>query len=60
MVHALVDARGLPIRMVLPAGQAHDSQAAPAQLDGLPANTVIVASKGCDADWIRAIIKEFV
>ena len=56
-VHALVDARGLPIRMVLTAGQVHDSQAVPALLDGLTADTVVVADKGYDADWIRAMIE---
>ncbi len=57
-VHALVDARGLPIRMMLTAGQVHDSQAVPALLDGLAADEVVVADKGYDADWIRAMIEE--
>ena len=56
-VHALVDARGLPIRMVLTAGQVHDSQAVPALLDGLTANSVLIADKGYDADWIRTMIE---
>ena len=56
-VHALVDARGLPIRMVLTAGQVHDSQAVPALLEGLTANSVVVADKGYDANWIRALIE---
>lgn len=57
-VHALVDARGLPIRMVLTAGEVHDSQAVPALLEGLTTNTVLLADKGYDADWIRAMIEE--
>ena len=57
-MHALVDARGLPIRMVLTAGQVHDSQAVPALLDELTANSVLIADKGYDADWIRAMIEE--
>ena len=56
-VHALVDARGLPIRMVLTAGQVHDSQAVPALLEGLTANSVLIADKGYDADWIRTMIE---
>jgi transposase len=57
-VHALVDARGLPIRMMLTAGQVHDSQAVPVLLDGLTADAVVVADKGYDADWIRTMIEE--
>ena len=56
-VHALVDARGLPIRMVLTAGQTHDSQAAAELLEGLEADTVVLADKGYDADWIRTRIE---
>jgi transposase len=57
-VHALVDARGLPIRMVLTAGQVHDSQGVPALLEGLTAESTLVADKGYDADWIRTMIEE--
>ena len=56
-VHALVDARGLPVRMVLTAGQVHDSQAAAELLAGLEADSVVLADKGYDADWIRAMIE---
>ena len=56
-VHALVDARGLPIKLVLTAGQTHDSQAAAALLEALPENAVVLADKGYDADWIRAAIE---
>ncbi len=56
-VHALVDARGLPIRMVLTAGQVHDSQAVPTLLEGLTPESVLIADKGYDADWIRTLIE---
>ena len=56
-VHALVDARGLPIKLVLTAGQTHDSQAAATLLEDLPENAVVLADKGYDADWIRAAIE---
>ncbi len=55
-VHALVDARGLPIRMVLTAGQVHDSQAVPALLEGLTANSVLIADKGYDADHLHQAV----
>ena len=54
----LTKARGLPLRMVLTAGQVHDSRAAPALLEGLDANSVVLADKGYDADWIRAMIEQ--
>ena len=44
--------------MVLTAGQVHDGQAVPALLDGLTVDTVVVADKGYDADWIRTVIEE--
>lgn len=56
-VHAFVDARGLPIRMVLTAGQTHDSQAAAELLADLEGDSVVLADKGYDADWIRAMIE---
>ena len=56
-VHALVDARGLPIRMVLTAGHVHDSQAVPALLGDLSPHSVVLADKGYDADWIRSMIE---
>ena len=56
-VHALVDARGLPLRLVLTAGQTHDTQAAAELLSALPQDAVILADKGYDADWIRQMIE---
>ena len=40
------------------AGHVHDSQVAYALLEGLQANSVILADKGYDAGWIRAMIEE--
>ena len=56
-IHAPVDAHGLPIRMVLTAGHVHDSQAVPAVLADLAPDSVVLADKGYDADWIRAMIE---
>jgi len=52
-IHALVEGRGLPLRLVLTGGQVHDTQAAAELLAALPQETVVVADKGYDADWIR-------
>lgn len=57
-VHALVDARGLPARMALTAGQVHDSQVMPALLENLSAQSVLTADEVHNADWIRAMTEE--
>jgi transposase len=56
-IHALVEGRGLPLRLVLTGGQVHDTQAAAELLAALPQETVVVADKGYDADWIRELIE---
>ena len=52
-IHALVDAEGLPVRLMLTPGQTHDGQAAATLLNALTENTVVLADKAYDADWIR-------
>ncbi len=52
-IHALTDARGLPIKLVLTPGQSHDSQAAASLLGDLEEGCVVLADKAYDADWIR-------
>lgn len=56
-LHALVDGKGLPLRLLLSAGEMHDSQAAPALLADLPRDAVVLADKGYDADGIRQLIE---
>jgi transposase len=48
-----VDENGLPLRIVLSAGQASDKAAVGALLDGLPPARALIADRGYDA---RAII----
>jgi transposase len=48
-----VDENGLPVRIVLSAGQASDKAAVAALLDGLPPARAVVADRGYDA---RAIV----
>ncbi|MDI3560481.1 IS5 family transposase [Bradyrhizobium sp. Arg816] len=55
-IHAVVDAQGLPIRLGLTAGQAHDAPAAYRLLDRLDPRTIVLADKAYDADGIRALI----
>jgi len=57
-IHALVATDGLPIRLSLSAGQAHDAPAAYGLLDRLPPRTIVLADKAYDADGIRNLIEE--
>jgi transposase len=53
-IHALVDTNGLPIRLALTAGEAHDNRLAGKLLSRLKSGTMLLADRGYDADWIRA------
>jgi transposase len=57
-IHAVVDAQGLPIRLGLTAGQAHDGQIANELLNHLGPHTIVLADKAYDADRIRTLIEE--
>ncbi len=52
-IHAVVDRRGLPIRLSLTAGQAHDLVPAGALLSGLGKGDIVLADKAYDANWLR-------
>jgi transposase len=56
-INVAVDENGLPLRLVLTAGQAHDLRAAPRLLAGLKCRHV-VADRGYDADALLALISE--
>jgi IS5 family transposase len=53
--HAPVDANGLPVRLALTAGEAHDNRLAGKLLSRLKSGSMLLADRGCDADWIRAL-----
>lgn len=57
-LHALVDENGLPLRLHLTPGQAHDAPASKYLLDKLQPGQVVLADKAYDADWIRDMIWE--
>jgi transposase len=44
-IHVVLDARGLPIRLGLTAGQAHDGQIADTLLDHLVPRTIVLAGQ---------------
>ncbi len=53
-IHALVDAKGLPIKLKLSEGQAHDGKSAEDMLDGLGPGQILLADRAYDADATRA------
>lgn len=56
-VHALVDANGLPLELVLTPGQAGDCPVAERLLGHLHEGTIVLADKAYDADWLRRQIE---
>ena len=56
-VHALTDANGLPLELVLTPGQAGPSQVAARLLGHLHEGTIVLADKAYDADWLRRQIE---
>jgi transposase len=57
-IHALVDTNGLPVRLALTAGEAHDNRLAGKLLSRLKSGTMLLADRGYDADWIRALVRQ--
>ena len=49
-IHALVDTNGLPVRLALTAGEAHDNRLAGRLLSRLKSKTMLLADRGYDAD----------
>lgn len=56
-IHALTDARGLPIKFLLTPGQAHDLLGADTLLIDLGEGDVLLGDKAYDADWLRQRIE---
>jgi transposase len=54
-IHAVVDTNGLPVRLALTAGEAHDNRLAGRLLSRLKSGTMLLADRGYDANWIRAL-----
>ena len=57
-IHAVVDAKGLPIRLALCAGQEHDSLLAAELLTGLRPHGMLLADKAYDSDAIMELVRE--
>jgi transposase len=57
-IHAVVDTSGLPVRLALTAGEAHDNRLAGRLLSRLKSGTMLLADRGYDADWIRDLVRQ--
>ena len=57
-IHVVVDGNGLPVRLGLTGGQAHDNRLCSVLLQQLPRRAQLLADRGYDADWIRAFVTE--
>src|SRR3984893_6084631 len=57
-IHALVDMNGLPVRLALTAGEAHDNRLAGKLLSRLKSGTMLLADRGYDVDWIRTLVRQ--
>jgi transposase len=57
-IHALVDAKGHPIRFLLSAGQANDCTMATDLLADLDQGAILIADKAYDTETIRSFAKE--
>ena len=54
-IHAVVDSNGLPVRLALSSGEAHDVRLAGKLLPRLKSGSMLLADPGDDADWIREL-----
>ena len=57
-IHAVVDTNGMPVRLALTAGEAHDNRLADKLLSRLKSGAMLLADRGYDADWIRSLAAE--
>lgn len=55
-IHAVVDAKGLPLHVAITGGQQHDSLAAHTLLVDLPSGGMVLADKAYDATEIRTFV----
>jgi transposase len=58
-IHAVVDTSGLPVRPALTTDEAHDNRLVPTLLTRLKSGAMLLADRGFDADWIRALVSQY-
>ena len=54
-IHAMVDTNGLPVHLALTPGEAHDNRLCSVLLSALLPQTMLLADRGYDADWIGSL-----
>src|ERR1700716_3648190 len=57
-IHAVVDSSGLPVRLALTPGEAHDNRLCSVLLSALLPQTMLLADRGHHADWIRELARQ--
>jgi len=58
-IHAVVDANGLPVHnLALTPGEARDNRLCSVLLSALLPQTMLLADRGYDADWIRELVRQ--
>ncbi len=57
-IHAVVDGNGLPVQLGLTSGEAHDNRLCAALLSELQPQTLLLADRGYDANWIRRFVAQ--
>jgi transposase len=54
-IRAVIDSNGLPVRLALSPGEAHDVRPAKKPLSRLKSGSMLLADRGYDAEWIREL-----
>ena len=57
-IHAVVDGNGLPVRLALTPGEAHDNRLCSVLISALLPQTMLLADRGYDADWIWELARQ--
>jgi IS5 family transposase len=57
-IHAVVDTNGMPVHLALTPGEAHDNRLCSVLLSALLPQTMLLADRGYDADWIRELARQ--
>jgi transposase len=57
-IHVVVDTNGMPIHLALMPGEAHDNRLCSVLLSALLPQTMLLADRGYDADWIRELASQ--
>ena len=57
-IHAVVDTNGLPVHLALTPGEAHDNRLCSVLLSALLPQTMLLADRRYDADWIRELARQ--